>query len=204
MNASTRKRIEVCTSRTLPAGPSGAHRVRRGKIGNRSEVCRARADHARAGRTVAWTNGCFDLLHAGHVLSLQAAAELADVLIVGLNSDESVQRLKGPGRPILPQQDRALLLAALECVDHVLVFDEETPECCLQLIRPALHVKGADYAPPHGKFLPEKGLVERQGGRVVFLPLVEGISTSEIIGRIQQMPALGAGAAANGTSRRES
>jgi rfaE bifunctional protein nucleotidyltransferase chain/domain len=147
-----------------------------------------RAEYSRAGRTVAWTNGCFDLLHAGHVRSLQAAAALADVLIVGVNSDESVRRLKGPGRPILAQEDRVALLLALECVDHVIVFEEDTPEAILALVQPDLHVKGAEYAPPHGRPIPEKAIVEKHGGRVVFLPLIEGISTSEIIRRIQALP----------------
>jgi rfaE bifunctional protein nucleotidyltransferase chain/domain len=149
---------------------------------------------------VAWTNGCFDLLHAGHIRSLQAAAELADVLIMGINSDESVRRLKGPGRPILPQEDRAALLAALECVDHVLIFDEDTPEAMLELLKPDVHVKGMDYAPPHGKAIPEQAIVERNGGRVVFLPLIDGISTSEIIRRIQALPA----ALTNGAARTNS
>jgi rfaE bifunctional protein nucleotidyltransferase chain/domain len=153
-----------------------------------SELLSLRAAYSRSGRTVAWTNGCFDLLHSGHVRSLQTAAALADVLLVGVNSDESVRRLKGPGRPILPQEDRVALLAALECVDHVVVFNDDTPEAILEMLKPDLHVKGADYAPPHGKPIPEQAIVERYGGRVVFLPLVEGISTSEIIRRIQHLP----------------
>jgi rfaE bifunctional protein nucleotidyltransferase chain/domain len=152
------------------------------------ELMAVRAEYRQAERTVAWTNGCFDLLHAGHVRSLQAAAALADVLIVGVNSDASVRRLKGPGRPILPQEDRVALLAALECVDHVVVFEEDTPEAILELLKPDIHLKGADYAPPHGKPIPERAIVERYGGRVVFLPLVEGISTSEIIRRVRALP----------------
>ena len=138
------------------------------------------------GQTVVWTNGCFDLLHAGHIRSLQLASELGDVLVVGINSDESVRLLKGVGRPILTANDRAEVLAALECVDHVVVFSELTPTATLERLRPDVHCKGADYAPPYGKPIPERALVEAYGGRVAFLPLVPGISTSELIRRIQE------------------
>ena len=151
----------------------------------RSTSWPVRESYRRAGRTVVWTNGCFDLLHAGHVRSLRAAAALGDVLVVGLNSDESVRRLKGPSRPILPEEDRAESLAALECVDHVLVFPDSTPTAVLGRLRPDVHCKGADYAPPHGRPIPEKAVVEAYGGRVAFLPLVEGVSTTELIRRLR-------------------
>jgi rfaE bifunctional protein nucleotidyltransferase chain/domain len=141
-----------------------------------------------AGRVVVWTNGCFDLLHAGHARSLRAARALGDVLVVGVNSDDSVRRLKGPARPILPEGERAELVAALGCVDHVVVFDEDTPEACLQALRPHIHCKGADYAPPAGKPIPEAAAVEAYGGRVAFLPLVEGLSTSALIARTRALP----------------
>ncbi len=141
----------------------------------------------RAGQTIVWTNGCFDLLHAGHARSLQAARALGDVLVVGVNSDESVRRLKGTGRPILPESERAELVAALSCVGHVVIFGEDTPEECIRLLKPHVHCKGADYAPPNGKPIPEKALVESYGGRVAFLPLVEGLSTTELIRRIQAL-----------------
>jgi rfaE bifunctional protein nucleotidyltransferase chain/domain len=134
-----------------------------------------------------WTNGCFDLFHAGHVRSLEASAAQGDVLVVGLNSDDSVRQLKGAGRPILPELNRALLLAALECVDHVVIFADLTPTATLQQVQPDVHCKGEDYAPPHGKPIPERAVVEAYGGRVAFLPLVPGISTSELIMRIQQL-----------------
>jgi rfaE bifunctional protein nucleotidyltransferase chain/domain len=140
------------------------------------------------GKVVVWTNGCFDLFHAGHVRSLRAARALGDVLVVGINSDASVQRLKGPGRPILPATERAELLAALASVDAVVVFDEDTPEECIRLLRPDVHCKGADYAPPHGKPIPESALVASYGGRVAFLPLVEGLSTTDLIRRIRELP----------------
>jgi rfaE bifunctional protein nucleotidyltransferase chain/domain len=134
-----------------------------------------------------WTNGCFDLLHVGHVRSLQAARRLGDVLIVGVNSDASVRQLKGTGRPILPAEERAELLSALACVDYVVIFDELTPEAALARLQPDVHCKGADYALPHGKPIPEAALVESYGGRVEFLPLVPGTSTSDLIQRIHEL-----------------
>jgi rfaE bifunctional protein nucleotidyltransferase chain/domain len=144
-----------------------------------------------AGKAVVWTNGCFDLLHAGHARSLRAARGLGDVLVVGVNSDDSVRRLKGPGRPVLPASERAELVASLACVDYVVVFGEETPEECIRLLRPQVHCKGADYAPPNGKPVPEAALVESYGGRVAFLPLLEGISTTELIRRVRELHAGG-------------
>lgn len=144
-----------------------------------------------AGKVVAWTNGCFDLFHAGHARSLRAARALGDVLVVGVNSDASARRLKGAGRPVVPAAERAELVAALACVGHVVVFDEDTPETCIRLLRPAVHCKGADYAPPHGKPVPEAALVESYGGRVAYLPLAEGLSTTGLIRRIQALPAGG-------------
>ncbi len=133
-----------------------------------------------------WTNGCFDLLHVGHVASLQAAKAMGDVLVVGINSDASVTAIKGPSRPILTQQERATLLAALECVDAVHVFDELTPVKALTEIEPEIHCKGAEYAPPHGRAVPERAAVEAYGGRVAYLPLIAGVSTSEILQRISR------------------
>ena len=159
---------------------------RKDKVVDLESLLPLRDAHRRAGRTVVGTNGCFDLLHAGHVRSLRAAAALGDVLVVGLNSDESVRRLKGPSRPILPEADRAELLAALECVDHVLVFSDATPTAVLERLRPDVHCKGADYAPPHGKPIPERAVVEAYGGRVAFLPLIAGISTTELIRRLRE------------------
>lgn len=138
-----------------------------------------------AGQSVVWTNGCFDLFHAGHARSLQAARACGDVLVVGINSDTSVRRLKGAGRPILPASERAELVAALRHVDHVVIFDDDTPEECIRLLRPHIHCKGVDYRPPHGKPIPEAAIVESYGGQVAFLPLVAGLSTTELIRRIQ-------------------
>jgi rfaE bifunctional protein nucleotidyltransferase chain/domain len=113
---------------------------------------------------------------------------MGDVLVVGVNTDGSVRRLKGPGRPILPALERAELVASLACVEHVVVFDDDTPEECIRLLRPAIHCKGADYAPPNGKAIPEAALVESYGGRVAFLPLVEGVSTTDLVRRIRSLP----------------
>jgi rfaE bifunctional protein nucleotidyltransferase chain/domain len=141
----------------------------------------------RNGRIVVWTNGCFDLLHVGHVRSLQAAHVLGDVLVVGLNSDDSVRKLKGNGRPILPADERAELLAALTCVDRIVVFDELTPEAALARLQPDIHCKGADYAPPNGKPISESEVVRSYGGRVEFLPLLPANSTSDIVRKILEM-----------------
>lgn len=137
-----------------------------------------------AGRTVVWTNGCFDVLHAGHLASLAAARRLGDVVVVGVNDDASVSRLKGPGRPVLPAEDRVALLAALRYVDYAVVFAEDTPEAVLSRLQPDVAAKGADYRGPEGKPIPERALVEGYGGRVVFLPLVEGRSTTALLNAV--------------------
>lgn len=135
----------------------------------------------REGRRVVFTNGCFDLLHAGHVRYLQASRELGDCLVVGLNSDASVRRLKGPGRPILALEERAQILAALACVDYIVEFDEPTPLNLIQRLRPDVLAKGADYAIED---VVGAELVASYGGRVELLPLEVGRSTSGIIDRI--------------------
>ncbi len=137
-----------------------------------------------AGRVVVWTNGTFDLPHPGHVASLQQARELGDLLVVGVNSDRSVKAYKGLSRPILNQDERAAMLAALECVDCVIVFDEDTPVESLARLTPDIHCKGDEYAPPHGKPVPERAVVEGYGGRIAYLPLRPGLSTSEVLRRI--------------------
>jgi D-beta-D-heptose 7-phosphate kinase/D-beta-D-heptose 1-phosphate adenosyltransferase len=137
------------------------------------------------GKTVVWTNGCFDVLHVGHVRNLKAAREHGDLLVVGLNSDASVRQLKGPTRPIMPAEQRAEMLAALDCVSHVVVFDEVTAEESVARLQPDVYCKGADYAPPNGKAVPEAALVEAYGGRIEYLPLVPNTSTTDIVRRIQ-------------------
>jgi rfaE bifunctional protein nucleotidyltransferase chain/domain len=140
------------------------------------------AGHRHAGRQIVLTNGCFDLLHVGHVAYLQQARRQGDVLIVGLNSDASVRRLKGPGRPVISQGDRARVLAGLGCVDRVVLFDEDTPGRLITAVRPDWYVKGGDY---DARALPERELVESTGGRVAVLEYLPGHSTSELIARIR-------------------
>ena len=154
------------------------------KLTDLATLVAVRDRYRRAGRTVVWTNGCFDLLHPGHVSSLQSARELGDVLIVGLNGDASVRANKGPTRPVLNQHERAAVLSALECVDHVLIFDDPTPERVLAAVRPDVHCKGAEYAPPYGKPVPEAATVIGYGGRIEYLPIVPGVSTTDIVSRI--------------------
>ena len=141
-------------------------RLARSKIGSLEEV-RARVEEARgAGRTVALANGCFDVLHVGHVRYLQGARAEADVLVVGVNGDASVQRLKGEGRPVLPEQDRALLVAAQRAVDHVVIFPEDDVATLLLALRPDVHCKGTDYTP---ETVPEREVVRSYGGRVAIV-----------------------------------
>jgi phosphoheptose isomerase len=135
--------------------------------------------------TVAWTNGVFDVLHAGHLAQLRAAKSNGDVLVVGVNTDETVKAAKGDDRPIFPLAERVEMLAALEVVDYVHVFPEATPEAALSALRPDVHCKGADYAPPNGKPIPEKALVEGYGGRIAYVPLVPDRSTTSTIARMR-------------------
>jgi rfaE bifunctional protein nucleotidyltransferase chain/domain len=131
-----------------------------------------------AGGTVVATGGCFDLLHAGHVRTLAAARRLGDCLIVCLNSDASVRRLKGPSRPLVAQDDRAAVLGALESVDAVVVFEEDTPAEVLRRLRPHVWVKGGDY---EGVRLPEADVLAEWGGRALVLPYLDGHSTTRLI-----------------------
>lgn len=133
------------------------------------------------GLKIVFTNGVFDLPHPGHVRSLRAASELGDVLVVGINSNESVARLKGVNRPVISDVERAKILASFEMVDFVTIFDEDTPLNIVEAIQPDVIAKGADY---RNREVVGSDEVMRRGGRVEFLPLEEGISTSEIIDRI--------------------
>jgi D-beta-D-heptose 7-phosphate kinase/D-beta-D-heptose 1-phosphate adenosyltransferase len=135
-----------------------------------------------AGRRVVFTNGCFDLLHPGHVRYLAAARALGDVLVVGLNDDASVHRLKGAGRPVLTVAERAEVLSALAAVDHVVVFADDTPRAVIAALKPDILVKGADWAP--GDIVGREE-VEANGGRVERVDIVPGVSTTEIIRRIR-------------------
>ncbi|MEV0006157.1 PfkB family carbohydrate kinase [Micromonospora sp. NPDC050980] len=155
---------------------AGGERIGAGAAG--AVVTRVRA----AGGTVVATGGCFDLLHAGHVATLQAARQLGDCLIVCLNSDAGVAGLKGPERPVVPQGDRSRLLTALGCVDAVLIFDEPTPHAVLSWLRPDIWVKGGDYASGGGaETLPESEILARWGGHTVIVPYLDGRSTTDMI-----------------------
>ena len=137
------------------------------------------------GKRLVFTNGCFDLLHPGHVSYLKQARSLGDALVVGLNSDRSVRELKGEGRPILNQQERAEVIAALEAVDYVTIFDEETPSVLIAAVLPDVLVKGGDWALAE---IIGREEVEAAGGRVLSLPYIEGSSTTDIIERIKNLP----------------
>jgi len=133
------------------------------------------------GKKVAFTNGCFDIIHRGHVSYLEAAKATADVLVVGVNSDRSVRRIKGLKRPIVDEQSRAAVLAGLACVDHVVIFDEETPQQLIEAVRPDVLIKGADWKV---KGAVGSEFVRSCGGRVKFIRFVKGISSTGIMKRI--------------------
>lgn len=136
----------------------------------------------KTGKRVVFTNGCFDLIHAGHVKYLQKAKKFGDVLILGLNTDNSVRRLKGKGRPIISQADRAEVLAGLQCIDYVVLFGEITPAKIIKYVKPDVLVKGADYKI---KDIVGNDTVRRRGGRVKTVTMVKGKSTSSIIKKIR-------------------
>lgn len=133
------------------------------------------------GKKVVFTNGCFDILHVGHISYLENAKRQGDILIVGVNSDASTKRLKGPTRPINSQNDRACMLSALKSVDYTVIFDEDTPEDLIAYLKPSIHVKGGDYKKED---LPETKIVEAYGGKVIILNFVEGKSTTNIVNKI--------------------
>lgn len=135
------------------------------------------------GHKIVLTNGCFDILHAGHVRYLAAARAVGDVLVLGLNSDESVRMLKGPTRPINTERDRADVIDGLKSVDYVVIFGEKTAEALVRDVRPDYYAKGGDYSV---ESLPESQAVSEVGGKVVFLPFVEGKSSTKIIQKIEQ------------------
>ena len=153
------------------------------KVRTLAELIALRAAWCEAQTTVVWTNGCFDLLHVGHIRSFRDAKALGDILIVGINSDASVRVLKGDSRPIVNETDRAELVAALEVVDYVTIFDESTPVAALSLLRPDIHCKGAEYA-DGARPVPERETVLGYGGQIRFLPFHPGRSTTDLVDRI--------------------
>ena len=149
----------------------------------RNELVQEVAHLQAAGRRVVFTNGCFDILHAGHVRYLNAARAVGDVLVLGLNSDASVRRLKGESRPINGEEDRAEVLAGLAAVDYVVIFDEPTAEPLVELLKPDVYVKGGDYTVER---LPEARIVASYGGETVLIPEVPGRSSTNMIKKIRE------------------
>ncbi len=158
-------------------------RLSESKVGSLPQVAqRVRAARA-AGLRVALANGCFDLLHVGHVRYLEAARDEADLLVVAVNGDAAVRRLKGPGRPLMPAEERARLVAALRCVDLALVFDEDTVARVLLELRPEVHCKGTDYAP---ETVPEREVVRSYGGRVAIVGDPKRHDTRALLSRLRR------------------
>ncbi len=151
------------------------------KIINREALKEKLQALKRGGKKIVFTNGCFDFLHVGHVRYLKAAKAQGDVLVVGLNSDGSVRQIKGPRRPVVPEDQRAEILASLACVDFVTLFDEPDPAMIIRFLMPDVLVKGADWAKDA---IVGRDIVEGTGGQVVRIPLTEGVSTSDLIEKI--------------------
>ena len=153
-----------------------------GKLVKREDLPELLKELRSQGKTIVTTNGCFDILHVGHVRYLQKTKTFADVLIVALNSDISVKKIKGPDRPVNNENDRAEILCALSCVDYVVLFDESSPENLLVEIKPDVHTKGADYTV---ETLPEAKAIMANGGRIEFISFVEGKSTTAVIEKMR-------------------
>jgi len=154
------------------------------KLIDRSEALKRIAQWRTLGKTVSFTNGCFDILHPGHIASLSDAAKEADFLVVGLNSDASAKRLKGPGRPVMDEKSRALMLAALQMVDVVILFEEDTPLELIRMVKPDVLVKGGDYTLEQ---IVGANEVITWGGRVVINPILDGFSSTGIMGKIKTL-----------------
>lgn len=154
-----------------------------GEVISRNEIKNLTEKLKKDGKSVVFTNGCFDILHIGHVRYLKESAKLGDIMIIGLNSDLSVKRLKGESRPINNESDRAELLSELSFIDYVIVFEEDSPVNLLEEIKPNIYTKGADYTL---ETLPEASTILKNGGRVEFIDLVAGKSTTNVIKKIEQ------------------
>jgi D-glycero-beta-D-manno-heptose 1-phosphate adenylyltransferase len=155
--------------------------VKRNKVVSQDELAERVREERAAGRTIAFANGCFDILHVGHIRYLESAAREADVLVVAINDDDSVRQLKGEGRPILPASDRAELVAALRCVDYVVIFSESTVGPLLTALRPDVHCKGTDYTI---ESVPERDIVVGYGGRTAIVGDPKDHSTRGLLARI--------------------
>jgi rfaE bifunctional protein nucleotidyltransferase chain/domain len=154
------------------------------KIKTLSELIEIRQELKSLGKVVVFTNGVFDLLHRGHVQYLTQARELGDILIIGLNSDISARKIKGVGKPLVKQEDRAIVLAGLSAVDFICFFDEDTPQKIIQAVIPDLLVKGGDYQIHE---IVGRDIVEKNGGKVITIPVIEGFSTTDLIRRIAKL-----------------
>lgn len=169
--------------RRLVVGTCAAMRYRQ-RVVDRATAAAMAAEARRAGKRVVFTNGCFDLMHVGHVRYLAAARDAGDLLVVGVNSDASVRRLaKSPERPLVPEAARAEVLAALAAVDVVTIFDEDTPAALIAALLPDVLVKGADWAPDR---VVGREIVEARGGRLLLVPVVEGFSTTALVERLRR------------------
>ncbi len=155
----------------------------RGKLKSLDELASAISIARARGEKIVFTNGCFDILHRGHLHLLRAAKALGDVLVVAVNSDSSIKRIKGPTRPVIPQEGRSELIEALEMVDYVVLFDETDPCRLLATLKPDILVKGGDYGPDT---VVGADIVEGNGGRVAVIPFLEGFSTTDIIERVRK------------------
>lgn len=189
----SRPETAVCTADDLAARLGAT-----GKVVAAHAIAVWQRAHDRADRRLVFTNGCYDILHAGHVSNLSRAKELGDLLVVGVNSDDSIRRLKGSGRPLTPLDERMRILAALSCVDAVVPFEGDSPVDLLEDLRPDVYVKGSDYTPEN---LPEWPLVTRLGGRVHLLDNVEDRSTTRLIHRIRALSGPAAPAPGEGSRR---
>jgi D-glycero-beta-D-manno-heptose 1-phosphate adenylyltransferase len=163
------------------------------KIVTRAQLTMEVQRRQHAGERCVFTNGCFDLLHLGHVRYLQESRALGDFLVMGLNSDESTRQLKGPSRPLVPENERAEILAALQCIDYVTIFPERTANALIDLLQPAIYVKGADYVGADGlqpdlARLPEAKSVQVYGGEIRFIAYLPHHSTTEMIEKIKHLP----------------
>lgn len=152
------------------------------KITDMESIKRSLVRYKFLGKKIVFTNGCFDILHKGHVEYLAKAADLGDVLIIGLNTDNSVRRLKGEGRPVQDKESRAMVLAALQCVTHVILFEEDTPYNLIRFIKPDILVKGKDYKEED---IVGYDIVKEYGGDIITVELTEGYSTTDILRRIK-------------------
>lgn len=151
-------------------------------IENRNELSKKIQSLRKEGKKIVFTNGCFDILHLGHVTYLSKAKSLGDVLVVGINSDSSVKKLKGPNRPINDLNSRMVVLDSLKSVDFVVPFDEDTPISLIEIVKPEIHVKGGDYKEDQ---LVESKTVKNYGGKVVIIPFVNGYSVTTLLGKIK-------------------